>query len=85
MPTMEQSSFAKSVLSGADGSGSTSRLCALLIVVVVLGWGTFAVVKAGGKIPDLGGLEEFLAVTTGSTYGVSKAAEVVAARTARVS
>lgn len=68
-----EQSFVRSVLSEPDGTGSAARVCTVLSVLAAIGWVTFLVVR-NHAIPDLTNVATWLAITTGSTYGLNKVA-----------
>lgn len=59
-----------------DGSASSSRLLAGMVVISVLGWVTYFLVKHGA-IPDLNGPSLFLSSGTSATYGLNQAKQVM--------
>lgn len=67
-------SFWKQVFSepGPEGTGSFSRVSAFLVVVTVLGWLTYIVVKTGGLPSDLTNVGTFMAVQVTMLYGLNK-------------
>ena len=79
--TSADHSFARSVLSEPDGTGSAARVYTLLVVVSVLVWISYLVLRHTA-IPDLKGVTVFLVSTTTSLYGLNKITTAVAARSA---
>lgn len=67
--------FWKSVFSD-NGVGSSSRVLSATIVVAVLGWVSYIVLKTK-TIPDLGGPSMFMATGVAALYGTSKVPDIV--------
>jgi len=70
-------SFLREVFS-EDGQGSYSRSASGTIVLAVLAWVTYIVIKTHA-IPDLTGPAWFLVTGTGIHYGTNKAPDIMGA------
>ncbi len=74
--------YIRTMLSESDGTGSSSRLCLLLVVVFTLGFVSALLWKIHGPITAaefsqaVGALTLFATGICGSLYGINRAAEV---------
>lgn len=59
--------FMRSLLSEADGTGSSARFCMVLVVLFTLGWVTGLVVHEH-RLPDLGAVGEYTVLVCGALY-----------------
>lgn len=69
--------FFRSILSGPDGSGSSSRIGILLTIFAALGWISICVWKTH-TIPDLSGLTLYETSIITALYAPNKVSEVLA-------
>ena len=81
MTDQSSTPFLRSILSEPNGSGSTARLCVLLVVIFALLWVTYLVCLKR-EIPALEGLTVWVVGTTTSLYGVNKLAKALAPKEA---
>jgi hypothetical protein len=65
--------FVRSLLSEADGTGSSARFCMVLVVLFTLGWVTGLVVHER-RLPDLGAVGEYTVLVCGALYGINRGA-----------
>lgn len=74
--------FLRSMLSESDGTGSSTRVCVLLVIVFTLGfvaallWKIHAPVSVGEFCQAVGALTLFAAGICGALYGINRTAEV---------
>jgi hypothetical protein len=74
--------YLRSMLSEADGTGSSTRLCVLLVIVFTLGfvaallWKIHAPVSVGEFCQAVSALTLFATGICGALYGINRAADV---------
>jgi hypothetical protein len=68
--------FVRSLLSEADGTGSSARFCIVMVVLFTLGWVTGLVVHEH-RLPDLGAVGGYTALVCGALYGINRGAAVL--------
>ncbi len=68
--------FLRSMVSEADGTVSSARVCIVLVVLASVGWVTCLVLH-DKKLPDLGLVATYTTMVCGSLYAINRGASLM--------
>ncbi len=72
--------FLRSMLSEADGTVSSARVCMVLVVFASLGWVTCLVLH-DKRLPDLGLVATYTTMVCGPLYAINRGASLMERKT----
>lgn len=72
--------FLRSMVSEADGTVSSARVCMVLVILASLGWVTCLVLH-DKKLPDLAMVATYTTMVCGSLYAINRGASLMEHKT----